>query len=190
MRLLNVSNFINCIWEEFNKPLYKFIKKRVANEQDVYDILQEIFIKIHNNMGSLRNDNKIHVWIYKITRNTIIDYYRKNNKNYVNVELHENIESCTEEELSPNSEIASCLKAMVENLPEIYKQAILMTEFQNMTQKELSEKMGISISGAKSRVQRGRKMLKEMLFGCCHLEIDCRGNIIDYKHKKDECKYC
>ncbi|MDA8226295.1 MAG: sigma factor-like helix-turn-helix DNA-binding protein [Desulfitobacterium hafniense] len=79
---------------------------------------------------------------------------------------------------------------MVDSLPETYKQAILLTEFQNMTQKELSEKLGISISGAKSRVQRGRKMLKEMLLGCCQLEVDRRGNIIDYQHKNSECEYC
>ncbi|KOA19784.1 RNA polymerase sigma factor SigZ [Clostridium homopropionicum DSM 5847] len=69
-------------------------------------------------------------------------------------------------------------------------QAILQTEFQNMTQKELSDKLGISISGTKSRVQRARKMLKEMLLGCCELEMDRRGNIIGYKHKSSQCKYC
>lgn len=185
-----MSTCINCVWEEFSVPLKRFIKKRVANEQDADDILQEIFIKIHNNIKSLMDDNKIHAWIYRITRNAIADYYRRSYNNFEVAELPENLKSGSEEELSANTEIASCLKAMVGNLPETYKQAILLTEFQNMTQKELSEKLGISISGVKSRVQRSRKMLKEMLLGCCHLEIDRRGNIIDYKHKNNECKYC
>ena len=152
-----VSNLINCVWQEFNEPMKRFIKKRVANEQDAEDILQEVFIKIHNNMMYLENEDKIHGWIYRITRNTIIDFYRRKDKNYVNIELPEELESYREEELSLNAEIASCLKAMVDSLPDIYKEAILLTEFQNMTQRELSERMGISISGAKSRVQRGRK---------------------------------
>jgi len=179
-----------CIWEEFRIPLKRYIKKRVANEQDVEDIFQEIFLKIHSNIESLMNDNKIHAWIYRITRNTITDYYRKNHNIYEITELPEDLQSDTDEELSENIEIASCLKVMVDSLPEKYKQAILQTEFQNMTQKELSDKLGISISGAKSRVQRARKMLKEMLLGCCELEIDRRGNIIGYKHKSSECKYC
>jgi len=139
---------------------------------------------------SLMQDNKIHVWIYRITRNTITDYYRNSSKKLEVTGLPENLESGTDEELSANTEIAACLKVMIDNLPQNYKQAILLTEFQNMTQKELSDKLGISISGAKSRVQRARKMLKEMLLGCCHLETDRRGNIIEYKHKKNKCKYC
>lgn len=164
--------------------------KRVENEEDADDILQEVFIKIHNNVGGLMDHSKIHVWIYSITRNTIIDHYRKNNKKYEILELPEDIESFTEKESSYNLEIAHCLKNMVNTLPDIYKQAIILTEFKNMTQKELSEKMGISLPGAKSRVQRGRKKLKEMLLDCCCLEMDRRGNIVDYKHKSDECKYC
>lgn len=190
MRWMTVNTCMNCIWTEFSEPLRRFIKKRIPNEQDTDDILQEVFIKIHNNIGSLMNDNKIYAWIYRITRNTITDYYRRNGKNFEMTELPEDLESGTDEELSSNIEIASCLKVMMDNLPEKYKQAILLTEFQNMTQKDLGEKLGISVSGAKSRVQRARKMLKEMLLGCCQLEIDNRGNIIDYKHKNSECKYC
>jgi len=181
---------IKCIWEEFRIPLKRYIKKRVSNEQDVEDIMQEVFLKIHINAENLMNDNKIHAWIYRITHNTITDYYRKNHNIYKIAELPEDIPSSSDEDLSENTEIASCLKVMVDSLPEKYKQAILQTEFQNMTQKELSDNLGISISGAKSRVQRARKMLKEMLLGCCELEMDRRGNIISYKHKNSQCKYC
>ncbi|AFQ44215.1 RNA polymerase sigma factor SigZ [Desulfosporosinus meridiei] len=185
-----MSTCINCVWEEFSLPLKRFIKKRVANEQDAEDIFQEIFLKIHKNIGGLMKENRLHAWIFRIAHNTIKDYYRRNNLKLESTDLGEDLESNTAEETSANTEIASCLKIMVESLPETYKQAILLTEFQSMTQKELSEKLGISLSGAKSRVQRGRKMLKEMLLGCCQLEIDSRGNIIDYKHKSSECKYC
>ena len=163
---------LSCIWEKYNVQLYKFIKKRVSNEQDAEDILQEVFIKIQKNIGCLKNDSKMKGWIYKIARNTIIDYYRKSNKNYVNIELHENIENSAEDKLTANAEIALCLKEMIDCLPKIYKQAIILTKYQNITQKELGKKVGISVSGAKSRVQRGRKRLKEMLLNCCYLEID------------------
>lgn len=185
-----MSTCTSCVWEEFSAPLKVFIRKRVANEQDAEDIYQEIFIKIHKNIDSVMDVNKIHAWIYRIARNSITDYYRKNQNNYKFTELTEDLESASEEELSSNSEIASCLKVMLDSLPEIYKQAIILTEIQCLTQKEVSEKLGLSLSGVKSRVQRGRKMLKEMLLGCCRLEMDRRGNIIDYKHKNSECKFC
>ena len=126
-----MSTCINCIWEEFSIPLKRFIKKRAANEQDIDDIFQEVFIKIHNNIGSLKSDNKINAWIYRVTRNTITDYYRKKNyNNFETTEFSDDLVSNTDEELSANTEIAYCLKVMVESLPETYKQAILLTKFQ------------------------------------------------------------
>lgn len=79
---------------------------------------------------------------------------------------------------------------MVDKLPEKYKQAIIITVFENHTQKEYSEMVGISLSGAKSRVQRARDILKEMVLGCCSLEFDSLGNIINYKKRNSNCQFC
>lgn len=178
------------IWEEFSIPLKEFIKKRIPKEQDTDDILQEVFIKIHRSIGTLKDNDKIHAWIYMITRNTITDYYRRRNKSIKETYLREDLIEEKDEDLSSNKEIGLCLKTMVSNLPDKYKEAIILTEFENLTQRELSEKMGLSISGAKSRVQRARKKLKEMLLECCSLEFDRRGNVIDYRPNCKENKYC
>ncbi|PKM89434.1 MAG: RNA polymerase sigma factor SigZ [Firmicutes bacterium HGW-Firmicutes-12] len=179
----------NDIWEEFSLPLKKFIRNRVSNDQDVDDILQEVFLKIHNNVDSLMNENKINAWVFRITRNTIVDYYRTK-ASFEFVEMPDNLMIEDDEDLSFNSEMATCLKKMIDGLPEKYKEAVLLTEYQNLTIKEISEKTGLSISGAKSRVQRGKKILKRMLLGCCHLEFDRLGNIIEYTHRSSECPYC
>ena len=63
-------------------------------------------------------------------------------------------------------------------------------EFEEISQKALAERLGLSLSGAKSRVQRGRVKLRELLLGCCHVDFDRRGNIIDYRRKRASCKYC
>lgn len=188
MGILDVK--FSTLWEEFSAPLKSFIKKRIPNEHDTEDILQEVFSKIHSNMGGLKDDSKIHAWVYRIKRNAIVDYYRKKNKPVELIELTEDLTNVPDDDLSANEEIVSCLKAMINYLPEKYKQAIILTEFQNLTQKELSERMGLSLSGAKSRVQRARAMLKETLLGCCNLEFDRLGNIIDYTYKTKDCKFC
>ena len=141
-------------------------------------------------MGSLKDTERIHAWVYRIARNTIADFYRKQRYEKGTIELCEDILSETDYESTANDEIAQCIRAMINYLPESYKQAILLTEFQHLTQRELGERMGLSVSGAKSRVQRARAKLKEMLMGCCHLEFDRLGNVIDYKHRSDDCKYC
>lgn len=181
---------INQIWEEFSVPLKIFIRKRIASETDADDILQEVFMKIHNSLDNLTDDHKINAWVYRITRNAIVDYYRRNDKSFELSEFSEVMAMEPDEDMNSNVEISACLKAMIESLPDKYKEAILLTEFQNLTQKELSQKMGLSLSGAKSRVQRARGKLKEMLLECCHIEFDRMGNVIDYQHKSNECKYC
>jgi len=181
---------IEYIWSEFNTPLKNFIKKRVKNDQDVDDILQNVFFKIHNNINSLRETDRIHAWVYSITRHELANFYRARKSESDITEFLEDIISEPEDQLTANDEITQCLIPMIQHLPEKYKQAILLTEFQNLTQKELSERLGLSVSGAKSRVQRARLRLKELLLGCCHLEFDRRGNVIDYKHKCSDCKFC
>ena len=76
--------------------------------------------------------------------------------------------------------LALSLKELIDELPEPYRQALILTEYQGLTQKQLAERMGLSLSGAKSRVQRARDKLRDMLLRCCHFEFDRRGHIVDY----------
>ena len=79
------------------------------------------------------------------------------------------------------AELAPSVAAMLERLPEHYREALVLTEYQGLTQKELAERLGLSFSGAKSRVQRAREKLKQLMLECCHFEFDCLGRVIDYQ---------
>ncbi|WP_196602398.1 RNA polymerase sigma factor SigZ [Pectinatus frisingensis] len=178
------------IWEEFSIPLKQFIAKRVQNKYDAEDILQDIFCKIHDHIETLKDESKIHAWVYQITRNAIIDYYRTNKS--VTAELTDLPDTVNTDFIGDDvsREVADCLKTILNHLPEKYREAIVLTEFENLTQRDLAQRLGLSLSGAKSRVQRARAKLKEILLGCCHLEFDRLGNITDYKRKHLTCKYC
>lgn len=179
------------ICEEFREPLKRFIARRIKDKFDAEDVLQNVICKIYNSIGHLKDKSKLEAWVYRITRNEIIDYYRKRKV----VELTGIPEDMEADGLDAGtdttfSEVASCLKFMISELPNKYKQAVILTEFAGLTQKELGEKLGLSPSGAKSRVQRARIKLKEMLLECCHFEFDRLGNILDYRHKENTCPYC
>jgi RNA polymerase sigma-70 factor (ECF subfamily) len=90
-------------------------------------------------------------------------------------------------EIDREQTLLPCIKTMVDQLPDVYREAIIFTEYQGWTQKELAQHLGISLSGAKSRVQRAREKLKNMLLACCHFEFDRRGKIIDYHSRSDCC---
>ena len=166
------------IWIEFSKQLKIFITRKVTDASIADDILQDVFIKIHSNIDSLMDEQKVRAWIYRITRNSIIDYYRK--KKNVNTALKDihSYEMFAEDE--SEREIAAGLEAIVNRLPPKYSEAILLTEFEGLKQKELADKIGLSVSAAKNRVQRARQMIKDDLMRCCHFEFDSYGTIIDY----------
>ncbi|KJS84397.1 MAG: hypothetical protein JM58_11185 [Peptococcaceae bacterium BICA1-8] len=177
----------NVIWEKYSAGLFKYILKHVNNQYDAEDLLQEVFLKIHKNIKNGRNEN-IQAWVYKIARNTVIDYYRKNGK-FNFSEFTDDISSVNEDR-GVTDEIIECLLSMTNDLPDKYKQALLLTQLGGMTQKEMAEEKNLSSSGAKSRVQRARQKLKTMFTDCCTYKFDRLGNIVDYEQKKKDCKYC
>lgn len=181
---------IEQVWDEFTARLRRFIAGRVRGEADVDDILQEVFIKIHRGLGQLDDHSKLHAWVYQITRNAIVDHYRKGEPD---VEVPEELpDRIAEEEDSEGAEaeVATWLRPMAEDLPDKYREAILLTDIEGLTQKELAERLDISISGAKSRVQRARGKLKDVLLECCHLEVDRRGKVVDWEPRQADCRYC
>ncbi len=179
---------IEPIWKQLIAPLKGFVAKRVNNHAAVDHIVQNVFIKIANHISELKDSQKIRVWIYQITRNTIIYYYRKQKPTD---ELPPNLQIIDEyDEQDLSKKLSSCIRPMIKQLPDKYREAIELTELNGISQKQLSEQLGISFSGAKSRVQRGREKLKELLAACCHIEADRYGNIVDYQkieHTGDSC---
>ncbi len=170
------------IWREVGDDLRRFILQRVDSPEDADDLLQETFIKIHGKLDTLEDRERLNAWVYQIARNTVTDYYRR--RRAVESLPEGGIEDIVAEPEGPENDVEQTvggwLRPMVETLPERYRRALVLTEFEGLSQREMAEELGLSYSGAKSRVQRGRLMLKQQLVECCHFEFDRRGSIIDY----------
>jgi RNA polymerase sigma-70 factor (ECF subfamily) len=170
-------------WEQYSHRLFSFIRSRVADEAEAEDILQEVFIRVHRSLCCQPEWSKPEGWFYQIARNLIIDHYRQRRDL---VEIPENLPAEPDSgdflrlEEDPEAALALSLKEMVDELPEPYRQALILTEYQGLSQKDLAERLGLSHSGAKSRVQRARDRLRDMLLTCCHFEFDRRGHVVDY----------
>jgi RNA polymerase sigma-70 factor (ECF subfamily) len=78
----------------------------------------------------------------------------------------------------------------MERLPDKYKSAIELTEFEGLTQKEMGEKLGLSLPGAKSRAQRAKEKMKGLLHECCSFELDRYGTILEYQPKSKDSPEC
>ena len=170
------------LWETFSAPLYQFIRNRVPDAHSAEDILQDVFLKIHTHIDTLRTPDRLTSWIYQITRNAIADYYRSRRPTAELVETIPEMEKVGDGDVL--RELSPCVAAMVASLPEAYGEALRLTEYQGLSQKALSEQLGISFSGAKSRVQRACVKIKEQLLNCCQFQFDHVGRITDYQSRR------
>jgi len=172
------------LWIDHKDGLRNYIRKRVKDHHFTDDILQEIFLKAYTNLHTIKSSGSIPAWLYQIANNTINDYYRTRKPT---VELSIDF-SIPEKEKENIAELAACIQPMIKELPEIYSAALTMSEIEGITQKEVAKRLGISVSGAKSRVQRGREKLLERLSQCCEIEINHKGKIsCDNLNKNCDC---
>lgn len=174
---------LETIWEGCNANLMQFIKIKIRDDYDAEDILQEVFLKVCKNIYRLKDASKIKPYIYQTAKNSIIDYYRKRRDIAIEPEALTEQIIVEEENENLNTVISQCLKRMITTLPEKYQKPVKLYDIMGNKHKDISEKLKISISGSKTRVQRGRQRLKELLLDCCDFEFDAMGNIIDYKQK-------
>jgi len=176
------------IWNAFHQPLRAFIQNRVSDPEDADDLLQEVFVKLHTRLDTLQDEDRLVPWIYQVARHTIIDYYRARRPALPLPErlLVESDEASDD----PTTQLARGLRAMIACLPKKYQQALVLTELEGQSQKVLADRLGLSLSGAKSRVQRGRTLLREAFLDCCHFEFDRRGKVVDYVPRPDCCERC
>jgi RNA polymerase sigma-70 factor, ECF subfamily len=167
------------VWHSLGDGLHAFIRARVPSESDADDILQDVFIRVIEKSASIRRADRMESWVYQTTRNAIADFYRRRppRPDYpveaADVSFEEAVEA------NHNHAVGACLKRMAVHLPDKLQEAVLLYETDGFSQTEIAKKLQISLSGAKSRIQRGRHQLEELFRSCCKLELDRRGNVID-----------
>jgi RNA polymerase sigma-70 factor (ECF subfamily) len=180
-------------WRHLETTLRPFVARRVRADADVDDVLQEVFLRMHRGLGELRDDQRFGPWVYQVARSAIADHQRKSARHPV---VSDNRIDEPTAEVSDNGdeghgpsvvEPSSYIAAFVAMLPSPNREALTLTELQGLTQQEAATMLGISLSGMKSRVQRGRQQLRTSLEACCHFALDVRGGVISCEPRADGC---
>lgn len=183
-RITTVNATAEAVYRDFHAKLRSFTIGRVSDPDVADDILQDVYLKIHSHVQDLRDTDRLESWIFQVTRNAITDYYRRRRPQD---ELPDSLPAPADEEPDAASELAASIGDMLRCLPRKYRQALELTDMQGLSQAELAARLHVSVSGAKSRVQRAREKLKEALLDCCHFEFDRFGRVIDYHANCPEC---
>ena len=168
-------------WKELEQHLRPYLARRVASPADIDDLLQDIFVRMHQGLGALRDDERFGGWVYRIANSAIVDKARQRARapqpsSSVDAAIAAPADAADD---GLQADLGECVALFVSRLPSPYREAITLTELEGLTQKEAGEMLGVSLSGLKSRVQRGRDKLRHMFEECCQISVDCRGRVIE-----------
>ena len=176
-------------WGEVEKHLRPFVARRVGDPADVEDVLQEIYLRVQAGLADLRDSDRFGPWVYRVARNALADHLRSRARHHPAVarELPADAVEATVPDDQPDAEreLATYLTTFVAALPSPYREALVLTELQEMNHKDAAQMLGVSLPAMKARVRRGRQQIQQMLEACCDIALDARGRVLSYDRRRD-----
>lgn len=150
------------IWTDYKDDLKGYINKRVHDKDDVNDILQCVLIKFTKYCETKNDVQNIKGWLYRITHNTIIDYFKQSNRT-AKTELN-GLE--VQDYQTDNENIFIWLHNFIDSLPTKYSLPLRLSALERKPQKEIADQLGLTLEATKSRIQRARRMLRDKFEEC------------------------
>ena len=171
-----------------------FVLSRVKEPAKADDITQETLLRLTQRLHTLRDSERLEAWVFQIARNAVTDHFRAtkesepfDEENHMSALESEKHRPLALEDERLRQAVAAYVRSVVENLPDPYRGALQLTEFEGVSQIDLAGKIGLSVSAAKSRVQRARTMLRAEMERCCRWETDAYGAVLDVRPKSAAC---
>lgn len=176
------------MWQEVIAQLRGFVRRRIADPDRADDLVADILLRIHQNLGSVDDQERLAHWVSRVARNAVIDEYRRAARareqllpTLTDTAAIDPVETERDDESSVLNELSGCLRPLLAGLPAEQRRAVEMIDLDGIPQAGAARREGVSLSGMKSRVQRGRRRLAELLGQCCTLTLDARGVPMDYE---------
>lgn len=170
----------HALFTQFREQLRGFVRRRVASDADADDVTQDVLTRLVQHGPPA--DGSVHAWLYAVARNVIIDRSRTR-RDPVKLDVVELPEPPQPAD-GAERELARCLRPMMASLSADDREVLERVDLNGDSQADLARELGLSMSGAKSRVQRARQRLRAALEGCCAIAHDARGTPIDF-HRRD-----
>lgn len=181
------------VWSQVGASIERFVRRRINDPHQADDIVADVMLRIHQNIGTLDDHERVTAWVFRITRNAITDHHRRIGRRRevlaaeVDAVAHPGADAWLDDQEATLSELAACVRPLVDALPADYRRALELTDFEGHTQAVAARIEGISLSGMKSRVQRGRRQFATLVRQCCDVTTDSRGELVDFDVRADGC---
>jgi RNA polymerase sigma-70 factor (ECF subfamily) len=151
-------------------------------------------LRIHRHAGEMAEYEYLGAWVHQVARSAIVDFYRRRAARPESPAGSGVDNGATTFDQVPadeaRTELAHCLRPLLGRLDDKYREALELTELQGFSQVAVAGQLGLSVSGMKARVQRGRAQLRDLLLECCHVELDRRGGVAGFRARAGSCSGC
>jgi RNA polymerase sigma-70 factor (ECF subfamily) len=181
-------NLEPALWQDVAERIRPFVARRIA-PTEVDDVLQDVFVRVQRGLASLRDEERFTSWLFQIARNSVAEHQRARARHPIPATPPEDDQPAPEDDDDREAarSLSACVSLFVAQLRSPYREAVTLVELEGLTAREAAEMVGISVSGMKSRVQRGREQLRELFDQCCEIALDARGKVTDYTRRTKPC---
>jgi RNA polymerase sigma-70 factor (ECF subfamily) len=161
--------------------LRAFLRRRVRDDATADDLTQETLLKVYRSRESLRDGTRLEAWLYRVARSTLIDHYRRQKPTE---ELPAALAAESRDEVAAmRTAMAASIHYFLAQLPATYREPVRLAELEGLPLAKIALRMNLSLTAVKSRVRRGRQMLKAKLQACCRFEFDRLGQVIGWERR-------
>ena len=175
---------LEAIYRQFRADLERFIQAHVTSSDAAEAILHDVYRQIHAQASGLPDDARLARWLYRLTRNAILDH---NDRVPTLSEQPDWPSLLADDDGEGADALAAAAREMLACLPGPYRQALSLAEHRNMTLPEIAERLDVSLAEAQGRIQGGREMWREALLDFCHFEAERSGRELAYQPR---CPFC
>ena len=173
-------------YRDLRARLQAFIARRVESRETAEDLAQEVLLRLlRADTAELANPS---AWLFRVARNVITDHDRTGTRSSHQCRPSKLADSAADpfadDPASARRELATCLVSLVDQLAEPYRSAVTAVDLHGHTHAAVADRAGISIPEAKSRVQRGRRLLRRLLNDCCAAQTSAGSTVIDYQSRR------
>jgi RNA polymerase sigma-70 factor, ECF subfamily len=143
-----------------------------------------VLLRVFRGTGGLRDGDRFGSWLATMVKNAVADQLRARQRHPLAATddgRTAEVAAAAPDEADDTARtgLIAALRPFVERLPASYREVITLSELDDVPHAEIARRLSISVSGVKSRVQRGRQQLHSMLNDCCQISLDARGGVVD-----------
>jgi len=178
-------------WQDVATRLRPFLARRIG-PTELDDVLQDVWLRVQRGLPGLRDEERLTAWLFQVARSAVAEHLRRRARHPV-AEVATDAELAaepTDDDRDVARSLAGCVSSFVARLPSPHRQAVTLIELEGLPLRDAAALIGISVSGMKSRVQRGRAQLRQLFEACCEIALDARGKVIDYAPRPRRCGGC